>query len=142
MNTKGTSKKSFDSEESGMKVITLAGENKGAIMELSPNQRKNHPSGNPQRLSKNTNNYIGSNFDQSSSESGEERKSNKDGKTSRGMEMQSSPTAVFLNSNVQGVNNSILYNCNHRHNDPGVHISLTKKANGSLQKDHRGKTIQ
>ncbi|XP_073287051.1 uncharacterized protein [Primulina huaijiensis] len=141
MNTKGTSKKKSDSEESDMKVITLAGENKGAIMELRPNQRKNQPSGNPQRMSKNKNNYIGSNLDQSSNESGEEGKSNKDGKSSKGMEMQSSQTAVFLNSNVQEVNNSILYNCNNRHNDPGVHISLTKKANGSLQKDHRGKTI-
>lgn len=141
MKTKGTSKNNSDSEELGMKVITLAGENKGAIMELSPNQRKNYPPGNPQRMYTNKNNYNGSNFDKSRNESGEEGKSNEEGKTSSGMEMQSSPTAVFLNSNVQGVNNSILYNCNHRHNNSGVHISLTKKANGSRQKDHHGKTI-
>ncbi|KZV21915.1 vegetative cell wall protein gp1 [Dorcoceras hygrometricum] len=139
-NAKGPSKKTTDSEESGTKVITLAGENKGAIMELSTTQRKNYPSGNPQRMPNNNTNYTGSHFDQSSSESGEEGNTNKDGKANRGKEMQSSPTAVFLNSNVQGVNNSILYNCNHRHNDPGVHISLTRKANGSRQKDHRGKT--
>ncbi|KAG8391974.1 hypothetical protein BUALT_Bualt01G0243200 [Buddleja alternifolia] len=116
---KGTNKKLSDTEEQGMRMITLAGENKGAVMQLSPSHKKLYSSGNPQSLqNKNT------------SETGEDGKSNNKDKTDRAMSMQSPTMSAILNSNVQGVNNSILYNMDCRQNDPGVHISLARKANG------------
>lgn len=43
---KGNHKKSQDSEDLGMRVLTLAGDNKGAIMELSPSMKKYDQFGN------------------------------------------------------------------------------------------------
>ncbi|XP_052194276.1 lysine-rich arabinogalactan protein 19-like [Diospyros lotus] len=51
-------------------------------------------------------------------------------KSYKAMNNSSPPMSAFMNSNVQGVNNSILYNCSYRHHDPGVHCSLYQKANG------------
>lgn len=123
---KGTSKKLLsDSEDFGMRVITLAGENKGALMELTTSRKKTYS----HSLQKNKNaeaGIISSSGYQSNSESGEDGKSNdKEAKTMQ----QSQPMTAFLNSNVQGVNNSILYNATCRYNDPGIHLSLTRKAN-------------
>lgn len=109
-----------DSEDFGMRVITLAGENKGAVMELTTSHKKTH-SHNLDEKKKN-----GKSGFQSNSESGEEGKHNDDKEAKA---VQSQPMTAFLNSNVQGVNNSILFNATCRFNDPGIHLSLTRKAN-------------
>ncbi|KAI3444370.1 hypothetical protein Pfo_001035 [Paulownia fortunei] len=99
---KGTGKKLSDSEGFGMRVITLSGENKGAVMELSPSRKKNYPVGNDHNFEKNKNAKAGSSIVyQSSSESGEEGKSDNKEKANKAMTMQSQPTTAFLNSNVQ-----------------------------------------
>ncbi|KAL8028067.1 hypothetical protein ABFX02_14G135500 [Erythranthe guttata] len=118
--SRASTKKPSESEGLGMRVITLAGENKGAIMELSSHtsQKKNHFVGNPRTLQ---------NSSRSSSESDEDGSSSN--KSKRGM--RTPMTAAYLNSNVQGLNNSILYNTNFQHNDPGVHLSLTRNSNGA-----------
>ncbi|KAG8363232.1 hypothetical protein BUALT_Bualt19G0000700 [Buddleja alternifolia] len=126
---KGTSKKVSSSEELGMRMITMAGENKGAVMELSLPHKTNHSLGKPHTLKKN------SNGNGSSSEGGEDGKTNNMDKTDRGMTTPQSPMTSFLNSNVQGLNNSILYNCNFQNNNPGIHLSLNRKANGGRSKD-------
>ncbi|XP_012835589.1 PREDICTED: formin-like protein 5 [Erythranthe guttata] len=118
--SRASTKKPSESEGLGMRVITLAGENKGAIMELSSHtsQKKKHFVGNPRTLQ---------NSSRSSSESDEDGSSSN--KSKRGM--RTPMTAAYLNSNVQGLNNSILYNTNFQHNDPGVHLSLTRNSNGA-----------
>ncbi|KAL7083091.1 hypothetical protein ACP275_14G140400 [Erythranthe tilingii] len=121
MKSRTSTKKPSDSEGLGMRVITLAGENKGAIMELSSHssqKKKKHFVGNPRTLQ---------NSSRSSSESDEDGSSSN--KSKRGM--RTPMTAAYLNSNVQGLNNSILYNTNFQHNDPGVHLSLTRNSNGA-----------
>ncbi|KAL0428697.1 UNVERIFIED_CONTAM: hypothetical protein Sradi_0495700 [Sesamum radiatum] len=113
---KSTGKKLLsDSEDFGMRVITLAGENKGAVMELTTSHKKTQ--------SKNAKAGY-----QSNRESGEEGKHNYDDKEAK-TTVQSQPMTAFLNSNVQGVNNSILFNATCRFNDPGIHLSLTRKPN-------------
>lgn len=135
---------SSDSEEApGMRVITLAGENKGAQMELirSPNKHHEQRGEHSHYLYKKGNNgkvaqTIGNHeSDKSySSSSGEEGKAKmKDKIHHRGNKAgQSSqlPLSSFTNSNVQGVNNSIMYNTSCTHHDPGVHIALARKPNG------------
>lgn len=48
-------------------------------------------------------------------------------KTGDEMVMESPQMTAFLNSNVQGINNSIFYNCSSTDNDPGIHLSLSRK---------------
>ncbi|KAL0373851.1 UNVERIFIED_CONTAM: hypothetical protein Sradi_3300800 [Sesamum radiatum] len=122
-------KKLHGSKESGMRLITLAGENKGAVMELSPSNKKIYSVDKLHSLQKNKDTESqGPNGDRSSNESGKGGKfSNKD--KSNGAVKMKYPFGAFLNSNVQGLNNSILYNSSFRHNDPGIHISLPRKDN-------------
>ncbi|KAA8520780.1 hypothetical protein F0562_014948 [Nyssa sinensis] len=102
-------KKFSDSEEYfGMRVIRIAGENKGAVMELSPSNKKNGFGGISPILQKKDN------------------PSSEDGRLKTALPRM----ARFLNSNVQGVNNSMIYNCSSTHNDPGGHLTLPKKAHG------------
>lgn len=104
-------KQNSDSEEYGSRVVTLAGENKGAIMELSPSRKKNGSwSNRGHKL--------------------EEGISKKKDEKHKGWGTETVPMDAFVNCNVQGVNNSILYNCSCTHNDPGVHLALSKKTNG------------
>ncbi|GFQ00557.1 hypothetical protein PHJA_002199600 [Phtheirospermum japonicum] len=109
---KGDMRKSLSKTEDDWMgvIITLVGENKGAVMELIPSNNKNHSVGNPQ-----------------SKESGEEisESRNKDEKN-RDIMMQSQGTA-FLNSNVQGLNNSVLCDLTYRQNNPGVRLSLNRE---------------
>ncbi|KAL7239103.1 hypothetical protein ACSBR2_005074 [Camellia fascicularis] len=127
-------KKLSDSEEFGMRIITIAGDNKGAIMELNP--KKNEFGGSPQSLKKKG--HANAWKDQlGNASSGEEgRLKSKD----KAMAASSPPLPLntYMNSNVQGVNNSILYNCSCTHHDPGVHLSLSRKANGKSNGNGNG----
>lgn len=131
---KGNHKNSSDSEDFRMRVITIAGENKGAIMELSPSMKKYDYGNNPQSLNKNGNFRTwgeGEKSGSDSSSSSEEGRSKTKDKSLKATAKQSPPMHAFMNSNVQGVNNSVLYNVSCSHHDPGVHLSLSRKANGS-----------
>ncbi|KAL2486037.1 Uncharacterized protein Adt_30793 [Abeliophyllum distichum] len=131
--TKDPNKKISDSEKMGMSVITLAGENKGAVMELSPH-KKNHSTTNPHSLHKNTH-YTKLWNEGEKSSSDEEGRS----KNNKATAMQSPPMTAYVNSNVQGVNNSIFFNGSSTHQNPGVHLSINRKSNGGHgihHKDH------
>lgn len=122
-------KKLSDSEEFGMRVVTIAGENKGAIMELgrTPNSQKKHEfgGGNSDPRGSRGGGKLGSDGSNSSNEEGRIKSKDKSDKT-----ISSPPLKAFMNSNVQGVNNSILFNCSCTHHDPGIHLSLSRKPNG------------
>ncbi|KAK8611952.1 hypothetical protein V6N13_131986 [Hibiscus sabdariffa] len=111
----------------GTRVITIAGENKGAFMEIIGSPHNNDFQGSPHRLGKMVDSSrTGSDY-QIYSSSGEEgdgknkMMNNKNNRTSK-----TKPMNAF-NSNVQGINNSILYNSSCTHHDPGVHVSLQRK---------------
>ncbi|KAF5451788.1 hypothetical protein F2P56_026860 [Juglans regia] len=121
---KSKGKKNWDSEEMGMRVITIAGENKGAFMELIQSKKKHEAvvdkKGNDKTQS------HGSESESIRSSSDKEGNPKKE-KGHRGKVTGSKPMSSFMNSNVQSVNNSILYNCSCTHHDPGVHLSLSRK---------------
>ncbi|XP_060208229.1 vegetative cell wall protein gp1 [Lycium barbarum] len=108
-------------DDFGMSVLTLAGENKGAIMELSPS-RKTY---SPQSLQKKGSPKAWS------SEDDEEKSGSESGRKGDRMQNKSLPMNAFMNSNVQGINNSILHNASCTHHDPGVHLVFGRKAHGS-----------
>ncbi|CAJ1976019.1 unnamed protein product [Sphenostylis stenocarpa] len=123
---KGIHKKLSDSEDSGMRVITIAGENRGAFMELLQSQKKPeakylHKKGTPS---------INVGEVESESSSAEDGSVNKKDKNQKGKTASSFPMAAYMNSNVQCVNNSLLYNTSCSHHDPGVRLSLSKKPFG------------
>ncbi|KAF8033560.1 hypothetical protein BT93_D2222 [Corymbia citriodora subsp. variegata] len=134
-------KKHLDSGEvPGMKVITIAGENRGATMELirSPKHALPHhllhnkasptPKGNGQESRNSSLSGSGS----SSSDEGNGKMQKKE-KSHLSKSFTSPPISAFMNSNVQGVNNSILFNSSCTHHDPGVHLALSRKpSNGGL----------
>nr|GEW30868.1 RNA-directed DNA polymerase, eukaryota, reverse transcriptase zinc-binding domain protein [Tanacetum cinerariifolium] len=99
----------------GKSVITIAGDNKGAIMNLTPFRDQKHEHGHNPATSKN----------------GDTSKTDSETENIK----QNSDTLLrtsFLNSNVQGVNNSILYNSDIDHHDPGIHLTLSTKSEGFL----------
>lgn len=108
-------------DDFGMSVLTLAGENKGAIMDLSPS-RKTY---SPQSLQKRGSPKAWSNEDDG------EKSGSESGRKGDRMQNKSLPMTAFMNSNVQGVNNSILHNASCTHHDPGVHLVFARKSNGS-----------
>ncbi|KAL2511241.1 vegetative cell wall protein gp1 [Abeliophyllum distichum] len=112
---KGVHIKHSESEEYRMSAITLSGQNKGAIMELSAS--------GPQSLDKNGNIISWTNGDKSSSGEGKFAED----KTHEEIAVESPQMTAYMNSNVQGINNSIFYNCSSTHNDPGIHLSLSRK---------------
>ncbi|XP_024995964.1 proline-rich receptor-like protein kinase PERK2 [Cynara cardunculus var. scolymus] len=131
------SKNHLDSEDLGMTIITISGENKGAIMDFTPFGNKTHKFGNnPHSLHMKKDNPT-------ASSDGDKSGTNSDGKSKAKNKNQKSKspliTTAVMNSNVQGVNNSILYNCSTTHHDPGIHLSLSRKPSGGhrfLLKDH------
>ncbi|XP_065873234.1 SH3 domain-containing protein C23A1.17 [Euphorbia lathyris] len=122
-------------EKGGMRVITIAGENKGAYMEVirSPNRKNQVFEGISHNLQKSSGSSSSSSS--SSSEEEEGRFKKKMEKSQKGKTMSSGFMSTFMNSNVQGVNNSIVYNSSCSHHDPGVHLALSRKP--AAGKDHR-----
>ncbi|KAK3194558.1 hypothetical protein Dsin_025868 [Dipteronia sinensis] len=122
-----------DHEGGGMRVITIAGDNKGAFMEVIKSPLKDN---NPHTLHKNgntkTESVKGTGWLSSSSSSGEEGKSKTKDKSGLNGKSTVSPQMgnAFMNSNVQGVNNSIVYDSTCSHHDPGVHLSFSRKPSG------------
>lgn len=110
-------KKHLDSEEAGVKFITIAGENRGAIMELIRSPKSG-------RFLHSRGNVSDGNESGSSSSSGVEGKQKMKDKA---LKSKASPTIAFMNSNVQGINNSIIFNSSCTTHDPGIHLSLSRK---------------
>ena len=128
----------------GTRAITIAGQNKGAVMEIlrSPSSNKTggagphssrgfHGTGEKGRR-------LQSSSSSSSSDEGEGKK-----KTTKNPNNNANnnnlPMKAFMNSNVQMINNSLVYNSMATHHDPGVHLRISRKpasGNGFDVKDY------
>lgn len=122
-------RKVSDSEDSGMRVITIAGENRGAYMELIQSPKKQHELHKYLHKKGKTNVKVDGGGESESS-GAEEGNMNKKDKNHKGRTTSSFPMAAYMNSNVQCVNNSLLYHTSCSHHDPGVRLSLSKKPFG------------
>lgn len=104
---KGANNKLFDCGELRVRVIKLVGDNKGAIMELSPSPKNHYSAGEPHSLHKNISIKGGSDGEQSNNDRNELGRY-KD-KLIKEKAIQSTPATAFMNSNAQGVNNANIY---------------------------------
>ncbi|XP_010513779.1 PREDICTED: pollen-specific leucine-rich repeat extensin-like protein 1 [Camelina sativa] len=105
-------------------VITISGENKGAVMEIlrSPNKTRGP--------------FL---FNNDAKKSAEEKSISKSKSKSKSKNQNNNGESRFVNSNVQIINGSVVYNSSEIHHDPGVHLSLCRKpssGNGFINKDH------
>jgi hypothetical protein len=109
-----------------MKVITLAGENIGALMELGHNvhgyDKKMH--------------HGGTNLTSKSPA--------QDGKASQSMDNKSTtrskPMTSLVNSNVHSINNSLLFNSSCTQRSPGVYVTYKSNSKGKAHKTSHGST--
>lgn len=95
-------------------VITISGDNKGAVMEILRS-----PSKTP---------YLFMNDAKKSAEKKSKSKNHSYNGENR-----------FVNSNVQMINGSVVYNSSETHHDPGIHLSSYRKPSsgiGFITKDH------
>ena len=92
----------------GVRVITLAGENRGATMDLGSESRKND------MLDFERVNYKPNGANKNEEIPDENHRHN-----------AASPVNAFGNSNIQVANNSILYHSTFPHIYPGVHLALS-----------------
>lgn len=117
MNEKSAMDSSTKFEKLPRRLVTLIGENKGAIMLLKPNSTKK---------SYTTTNVFGGKSqtvgkkEGGNTVEGDQKKKKEDQSDMNSMEMEES--TMFINSNVQGVNNSILDESSFTDHDPGFHI--------------------
>ncbi|KAF3334428.1 vegetative cell wall protein gp1-like protein [Carex littledalei] len=102
------------------KVITIAGENIGALMELGHNahsySRKMHQGGNSPKSGSGT-----------QDEKAAESMDSKGGARAK-------PMTSLVNSNVQSINNSLLFNSSCTQKSPGVHLTFKSKSKGKAHK--------
>eukprot|EP01018_Ginkgo_biloba_P012905 Gb_06276 [translate_table: standard] len=95
-------------DDLGVRVITLAGNNDGASMSMGSGW-----------LDQDDHNESGFTISSNSDEVGDDNSTKKMRQERRGS------VKSIVNSNVQGVNNSILFNSSCTDRDPGVHLDLS-----------------
>ncbi|XP_058220806.1 uncharacterized protein LOC131331021 [Rhododendron vialii] len=96
-------------------VVTLAGENRGASMQLGSESAKREETVHIHRGYK-----INPDESSTDEEMISEGRRSQDSKTGEDEESK-----AYINSNVQGINNSIMFNCSIKERDPGVQLALT-----------------
>lgn len=99
-------------KERGVSFVTLAGENRGAVMDLITS-----PAGKKQGIV-----VMGKNDGRPRKLVEEEGEEEKEEGSHREPGAVSAAMRAVVNSNVQGVNNSILHNTTYSHHDPGIHL--------------------
>ncbi|KAJ0258183.1 putative extensin [Hirschfeldia incana] len=142
-NTRQTPRQPSYSESENImrsRVITIAGENKGAVMEIlrSPSSHKTGGAGTHPSRGFHGTGEKGRKL-QSSSSSSDEGEGKKKSTKNNNANTSNLPMKAFINSNVQMINNSIVHNSTSTHHDPGVHLKIFRTPgsdNGFHVKDY------
>lgn len=115
-------------QDLGVRVITLAGENRGATMDMGSESRKNGML-DFQKVNSKPN---GANKNEESPDENHRHKA-------------AGPVNAFVNSNIQAANNSILFHSTCPHRDPGVRLALSNNPVSSKgiapPKETRGRSV-
>lgn len=99
-------------------VITLAGENRGASMQMgSGSSRKDGPI--------HIHRGYKINPDESAEAASDAEGSSEEKKSGDGKAIEDQPTEAYVNNNAQGINNSIVFDSSITERNPGVHMVVT-----------------
>ncbi|XP_039133321.1 proteoglycan 4-like [Dioscorea cayenensis subsp. rotundata] len=113
---KKKAEKSKEEEQTGWRLITIAGENMGAYMELGSGYHKLQKQQPAATIFKYQHNSKPSEVQENEPQS--------DIKESMTVS-KARPLAAMVNSNVQAINNSMVFNCSCTHKSPGVHLNVS-----------------
>lgn len=119
--------------ENPVSVVTLTGENRGASMQLGSKSAKRERSVHIHRGYKvNPDESAGATTDGEGSS-----------KVKKSKEPQNPPSWVYVNSNIQSVNNSILFNNSVSERNPGVNLVLSRNPEEPINSDDKpGGTLE
>jgi hypothetical protein len=105
-------------ENKKFSVITLAGENKGATMHIGSESTKKHDSIHIHRAYK---------TEPDKSPDGEENSEEEEDEESQNEMEQGELGKAYVNSNIQSINNSLMFHGSINERDPGVQVTLPRK---------------
>ncbi|KAL0360663.1 UNVERIFIED_CONTAM: hypothetical protein Sradi_3750800 [Sesamum radiatum] len=108
-------------------VITLAGENRGASMQMGSNSSRTE---GPVHIHRG---YKINPDETAEATTDGEGSSNKGKKSEDAKITEDHPKEVYVNNNAQGINNSIVFNVSITERNPGVHISVAHAPKESIQ---------
>ncbi|KAL9229020.1 hypothetical protein vseg_004538 [Gypsophila vaccaria] len=117
-----------NNDDPRLRFISISGDNRGAVMELGYSPTTH---GNPHTHLSSPNTVRNDSASSVVKSSGNDRRPNNNAKAK-----PSTPMRAFMNSNVQGINSSIVFNTTLSHHDPGVHLSVTGKPVKGRLKEH------
>ncbi|GFP98416.1 hypothetical protein PHJA_001985500 [Phtheirospermum japonicum] len=103
--------------ERNVSIITLAGENRGASMQMRPTSKEG-----PVHIHRG---YKKVNPDESGETATDEEGNFKGQRPKDVKATEDQPTEAYVNNNAQGINNSIVLNASIAERDPGVHMVVT-----------------
>ncbi|XP_008777730.2 proline-rich receptor-like protein kinase PERK9 [Phoenix dactylifera] len=106
-------------DEGDMRMITIAGDNMGASMDLGPLYSR-------KQQQQKSNASLPKRGQASDSATDDGKSSDKNGARAAA---KAKPITSLVNGNVQGVNNSIVFNSTYSYRSPGVHIALSSHRN-------------
>ncbi|KAL0325808.1 UNVERIFIED_CONTAM: hypothetical protein Sradi_5150100 [Sesamum radiatum] len=113
-------------------VITLAGENRGASMQMGSNSSRIE---GPVHIHRG---YKINPDETAEATTDGEGSSNKGKKSEDAKTTEDPPKEVYVNNNAQGINNSIVFNVSITERNPGVHISVAHAPKESIQSTDKG----
>ncbi|XP_057975718.1 uncharacterized protein LOC131163036 [Malania oleifera] len=118
-----------------LSVITLTGENRGASMQLGSEPAKKEQ---PIHI------YRGykTNPDESTEATTDGEESSIGIRSKDGMVKEEAQTKAYINSNVQSVNNSILFNGSVAEQNPGVQLALTHNSSDQVDSDTKKEFLE
>uniref|UniRef100_A0A5B6YYC5 Uncharacterized protein n=1 Tax=Davidia involucrata TaxID=16924 RepID=A0A5B6YYC5_DAVIN len=130
----GHPKQSMD--EKLVSVITLAGENRGASMQLCSESAKRDGS-----VSVHIQREYKSNPDESLEATTDGEGSSRDSNT---INDEDQATKAYVNSNIQGINNSLVFNSSVTERNPGVHLvfSRNRTEESTKSSDNRTESLE
>ncbi|XP_031499641.1 uncharacterized protein LOC116263945 [Nymphaea colorata] len=111
-------------EDPDVRVITLAGENKGAIMDISHGIKRKDGTLHIFR------DYKVNREEKSEQSSDEEEREKNFHETGK-------PFMAYINNSAQSINNSIMYHSSCNNNNPGVHLSVTNNTTEPARQQSR-----
>ncbi|XP_059452096.1 uncharacterized protein LOC132182775 [Corylus avellana] len=120
--------------ENPVSVITLTGENRGASMHLGPEPAKKEGSVHIHRGYK-------LNPDESTEATTDGEESSK-AKKSKDPMAQNPPSRIYINSNIQSVNNSILFNGSVAERNPGVSLVVSHNQEEPIKSNGQPKALE
>lgn len=117
-------RKYLESKKFGLRIVRLVGDNIGAAMVLSSSRNKYDYEAKPLSIQDKRSRPHSKEVNSKEEAAAAEGRSNRNKEQSRlkTLQPETSTSTLFMNSNVQGVNNSIAFDSRLTHHDPGLHV--------------------